>query len=338
MTKGVDGGWWKKTATLARKTVKGYNDNKEKIRMKKAKMIQEAIRIRMIEEKIVEIYDSDAIQSPVHLSIGQEAVAVGVCNGIQKSDKLFINYRGHAYYLARGGPLKDFFAELMGKATGISKGKAGSMHLACPEVNVMGASAVVGSTISHAVGASLADKIRANQNAVHVAVFGDGAMEQGVFFESLNFASLKDLNVLFICEDNGLAVHASMNERQAFDLRKVAKSFNIDYYNIEQGWNPYVVKRSVEKARKKTWKNTRPAIIRIKTYRYKEHVGPGDDFKCGYRDERELNEWKRKDPIINCWDNEQKYREEVKKEINDALEYAYNSPVPTKEELLKDVL
>ena len=121
-------------------------------------MFFEALRIRRVEERIIEMYPSDKIQSPVHLSIGQEAVAVGVVCGLSELDWLFINYRGHAYYLARKAPLKAFFAELMGKRTGLSKGKAGSMHLAAPSHGVMGASAIVASTISHAVGAGLAGK------------------------------------------------------------------------------------------------------------------------------------------------------------------------------------
>jgi len=118
-------------------------------------LFYQAMRIRLVEEKIIELYPSDLIQSPVHLSIGQEAVAVGVCANLNSDDWVFINYRGHAFYFAKGGPMPEFFAELMGKKDGQSKGKAGSMHMASPKQGIMGASAVVGSTISHAVGAAL---------------------------------------------------------------------------------------------------------------------------------------------------------------------------------------
>ena len=146
-------------------------------------LIFEALRIRLVEEKIIELYPSDQIQSPVHLSIGQEAVAVGVCANLELTDWVFINYRGHAFYLAKGGPLPEFFAELMGKVGGLSKGKGGSMHLAAPAQGVIGASALVASTISHAVGAALASKVKGENNRIFVANFGDGAMEQGTFFE-----------------------------------------------------------------------------------------------------------------------------------------------------------
>ena len=150
------------------------------IESKSEELFYQALRIRMVEEKIIEMYPSDAIQSPVHLSIGQEAVAVGVCEARDPQDWIFINYRGHAFYLAAKAQLDAFFAELMGKRTGICGGKGGSMHLAAPDFGVMGSSAVVGSTISHAVGAALASKIK-GETRIHIANFGDGATEQGVF-------------------------------------------------------------------------------------------------------------------------------------------------------------
>ena len=160
-------------------------------------LFYEALRIRLVEEKIIELYPSDIIQSPDHLSIGQEAVAVGVCSNLDRDDWILINYRGHAFYLAKGAPLPEFFAELMGKKNGQSKGKAGSMHMASPAQGVMGASAVVGSTISHAVGAALISKLK-KENTIFVTNFGDGALEQGALHESLNFASLYKTPVLFL--------------------------------------------------------------------------------------------------------------------------------------------
>jgi pyruvate dehydrogenase E1 component alpha subunit len=173
----------------------------------------------------------------VHLSIGQEAVAVGLCSQMKLDDWLFINYRGHAFYLAKGGPLPELFAELYGKRTGLSKGKAGSMHLAAPMQGVMGASAVVGSTISHAVGAALASKIR-GENRVFVTVFGDGATEQGTYHESLNFASLHNLPVLFLCENNGMSVDARIEERQSTEIEPRIRPFGIDTFkNLTEAVN-----------------------------------------------------------------------------------------------------
>jgi TPP-dependent pyruvate/acetoin dehydrogenase alpha subunit len=300
-------------------------------------LLYEALRIRMVEEKIIELYPSDQIQSPVHLSIGQEAVAVGVCSNLVKSDWVFINYRGHAFYLAKGGPLPEFFAELMGKVGGLSKGKAGSMHLASPEDGVIGASAVVASTISHAVGAALAAKIQGQKNRVFVSNFGDGAMEQGVFFESLNFAALHQLPVLFLCEDNGLAVHTPLSDRQAFNLEKLVETFGIHFFDISEGYNPERVSELSKKPIDIVREKQIPVFLRIKTARYKEHVGPGEDFSAGYRSEGEINEWKALDPLMNN-PSLDKFREEISAEINEALKFAYNSPVPTQEDLLTDVI
>jgi len=305
---------------------------------KRLDLLIAAYRIRLIEEKIIELYPSDCIQSPVHLSIGQEAVAVGVSSNLQLNDWIFLNYRGHAFYLAKGGPLDKFFAELMGKGTGISKGKAGSMHLSYPSRGIIGASAVVASTISHAVGAALAEKIKNSKEKIFVSLFGDGAMEQGVIHESLNFAKLYNVPILFLCEDNELAVHSPTSERQAFSIEKLISSYDIKYKSIEEGYDPEIVSIESSEIIDYVRENRSPAFLRIKTARYKEHVGPGEDFNAGYRKEEEMNLWKQKDPIILEEEKLLIHRKQILNEINDALSYAYNSPFPTKEDLLTDVI
>lgn len=299
-------------------------------------LIKDALRIRLVEEKIIELYPSDLIQSPVHLSIGQEAVAVGICANLNPEDWVFINYRGHAFYLAKGGPLPQFFAELMGRIDGLSKGKAGSMHLAAPKQGVIGASAVVASTISHAVGAALASKIKGERNRIFVANFGDGAMEQGVFFESLNFAALHNLPVLFLCEDNGLAVHTHLKDRQSFNLEKLISAFDINYTFIEEGYDPSKVMLNSKKVIDFVRSKQSPAFLRIKTARYREHVGPGEDFAAGYRSQSEMDLWKSKDPLLNL-KNFDDTKSLIKAEIEDAVKFAMNSPLPTRDELLTDV-
>jgi TPP-dependent pyruvate/acetoin dehydrogenase alpha subunit len=299
-------------------------------------LLFKALRIRLVEEKIIDLYPTDLIQSPVHLSIGQEAVAVGVCANLDLSDWVFINYRGHAFYLAKGGPLPQFFAELMGRIDGLSKGKAGSMHLAAPEQGVIGASAVVASTISHAVGAALASKIKGERNRIFVANFGDGAMEQGVFFESLNFAALHNLPVLFLCEDNGLAVHTHLKDRQSFNLEKLISAFDIDYTFIEEGYDPSKVMLDSKKVIDFVRSKQSPAFLRIKTARYREHVGPGEDFAAGYRSQAEMDLWKSKDPLLNL-KNFDDVKSLIKAEIEDAVRFAMNSSLPTRDELLTDV-
>mgnify|MGYP006080352713 CR=1 FL=1 len=304
---------------------------------KEEKLFYDALRIRLVEEKIIELYPYDKIQSPVHLSIGQEAVAVSLCSEIKVNDWLFINYRGHAFYLANGGPMPELFAELYGKKGGLSKGKAGSMHLADPSNGIIGASAVVASTISHAVGAALASKIR-GENRVFVAIFGDGATEQGVYHESLNFASLHGLQVLFLCENNELAVHASIEERQSYSLIKHANSYNINATKILQGYDVNILTNHFRKKLEYIRKNRRPALIEVKTCRYKEHVGPGEDFDAGYRDLKVVNNWKKNDPLIFNKKLIKKFTPLITNEINNAVDFAEKSPFPELNDLLTDVL
>jgi TPP-dependent pyruvate/acetoin dehydrogenase alpha subunit len=304
---------------------------------KEEKLFYEALRIRLVEEKIIDLYPSDKIQSPVHLSIGQEVVAVSLCSEIRDNDWLFINYRGHAFYLANGGPMPELFAELYGKKYGLSKGKAGSMHLAAPKNGIIGASAVVASTISHAVGAALASKIK-GENRVFVAIFGDGATEQGVYHESLNFASLHGLSVLFLCENNELAVHASLEERQSYSLIKHANSYDIDATKILEGYDINILTNHFCKKLEYIRKNSKPALIEVKTCRYKEHVGPGEDFDAGYRDLNIVNDWKKKDPLILNKKLIKKFTPLITEEIRDAVDFAEKSPVPGLDDLLTDVL
>lgn len=292
----------------------------------------------MVEESIIELYPSDLIQSPVHLSIGQEAVAVGVCANLKTDDWVFINYRGHAFYLAKDGPLPEFFAELMGRSTGLSKGKAGSMHLAAPQQGIVGASAVVAASIPHAVGAALASKIKGENTRVFVANFGDGAMEQGVFHESLNFASLHQLPVLFLCEDNGLAVHTHQGDRQAFDVAKLVSAYGVNYVELREGYDPESVAEVSKQALDLVRNSQTPVFLKIKTARYREHVGPGEDFHGGYRSEDDMASWKDKDPLNQDTDQIQQYRAEIQAEIESAVQFALNSPYPTEKELLADVL
>lgn len=303
-------------------------------------LLASALRIRLVEEEVIRLYPTDLIQSPVHLSIGQEAVAVGICAALGREDLIFPNYRGHSFFLARGGNLGHFFAELMGRQTGLSKGKAGSMHLADPLHNIMGASAIVASTISHAAGSALAERIKrgGSSNRLFVPVFGDGATEQGVFFETLNFTALHKLPVLFVMEDNSLAVHASISDRQAFSVRKVCDSFGIAYFEEESGFDPSLVASTAKRAITSIQTGGGPSLLRVTTMRYKEHVGPGEDFDSGYRQSTDLQAWRVLDPL----ENRNRFPEDVVtrilNEIAEAVDFALSSPVSQPDELLTDVL
>ena len=300
------------------------------------RLFRTALLIRLVEERIIELYPSDKIQSPVHLSIGQEAVAVGVCDGLRPDDLVFATYRSHGFYIAKGGRLDAMFAELYGRKGGISGGKAGSMHLAAPEVGLMGSSAVVASTIPHAVGAALSFK-RRGVNRLAVAVFGDGATEEGVYHESLNFAALMKVPVLFLCEDNGLAVHSHRPVRQAYRLAEHAASFGIASRRVEEGWDAMAVRQATLEAAARV-RAGEPFVLEIVTSRYKEHVGVGEDFHFNYRTKDSVDAWKGRDPLIVDAKLAEALRPELERKIAAAVAFAEASRAPGRAELLTDVI
>ena len=295
-----------------------------------------ALLIRRVEDRIIEIYPEDKVQSPVHLSIGQEAIAVGACAALKSDDWVFSSYRSHAYFIAKGGRLDAMFAELFGKFNGGSKGKAGSMHLTAPEVGLLGSSAVVATTIPHAVGAAYASKLNGD-GRVHLIAYGDGATEEGVYHECLNFAALHKLPVLFLCENNGLAIHSPITARQSYSICKHARSFGIAAQHIKEGYDILSVFNGVAPLVEAARRGEGPQLIEIETCRYKEHVGPNDDFHAGYRSEKHLREWQLKDPLIHDSARITQFQAAIEKEIDAAVEYAEQSPWPGPEELLSDV-
>ena len=207
-------------------------------------------RIRTIEEKIALIYPTDQIKSPVHLSIGQEAVTVGACAALLDTDIVFGTYRGHSLYLAKGGDLNGMMAELYGKSTGVAGGKGGSMHLVDINRGIMGMSAVVATTIPQAAGYAYAFKLR-KQNNIVVSFFGDGATEEGVFHETLNFAALKKLPMIFVCENNQYAVLSHQSERQSnSNITQRASVYGMHSEKIEQN-DAYVIYEKINWARKR---------------------------------------------------------------------------------------
>jgi TPP-dependent pyruvate/acetoin dehydrogenase alpha subunit len=289
----------------------------------------QALRIRMAEEKITEIYPSDRIQSPVHLSIGQEHHIAALMSQLHRSDQVYTSYRNHAVYLAKGGDMKKMFAELFGRSTGISGGKAGSMHLSCPEANMMGSSAIVASSFPHAAGAAYSFKML-KSGAIAVSVNGEGAMEEGVFHESLNFSALKALPVLFVIENNDLAIHSRQNARQSFSLEKLAAAYGIKYFKSPVGSDMRAVSSLSSEIAGMVRSSKQPAVYEILTCRYKSHVGVSEDYDKGYRDKSEIEKWKAIDPLINDTLLVSKFKERIDREIRDAVAYAENSPLPDK--------
>lgn len=299
--------------------------------------------IRRTEDEIARVYPSDVILSPIHLSIGQEAIPVGVCQALQPDDIVFGTYRSHALYLAKGGSLRGMLAELYGKATGVAKGKAGSMHLLDTAAGVMGASAVVGTTIPHAVGYALALAMREEPRVV-VSFFGEGAVEEGVFHESLNFAALKRLPVLFICENNGYAIHARQADRQAVaDVCAQSMAAGVPAERFPEMDIYAIYERACEVVNELRQGRCGPMLFECACYRWREHVGPSEDFMAGYRSRVEAEGWIAADqlPVVAqrlTTARRQQIEDEIESELSSAFQFAKDSPWPNDRELFTDLV
>ena len=259
-------------------------------------LLRNMLRIRMFEEKIVELYPEQEMKCPVHLCIGQEAIAAGVAAHLKKEDYVFSNHRGHGHCLAKGSSMKPLFAEFYGKATGCSKGKGGSMHLIDLENGIFGTSAIVGGGIPMGVGAALASSIKGEER-VTVIFFGDGAYDEGAFYESFNFAALKKLPVLFVCENNFYATNSHQSSRQpGCRISDAAAAFDAHGRCID-GNSVLEVFDAAGDAISAARGGTGPSLIEARTYRWKGHVGPDEDWTKGCRPEEELRFWKEQCPI-----------------------------------------
>ena len=305
------------------------------------RIYRDLFKIRRVEEEIIRIYPTDKIKSPVHLSIGQEAVSVGVCQVLKLEDVVFGTYRSHAMYIAKGGNLNEMIAELYGKITGCAKGKGGSMHLVDTKCGVMGTSAIVGTTIPLSVGYAYGLYYKGS-DAIVVSFFGDGAVDEGAFHESMNFAGLKKLPVLFVCENNFYAIHSYHLKRHHSDnLCQRAESYGVPSKKIK-GNNIFEIYDTVKEVSEDIRKGKGPFFIECETYRWKEHVGPGDDFHLGYRSEKEIDDWVKDDQLQNIRELinseiTQEIEASVEKEIKDAFSFAEQSSFPGYEELYTGV-
>ncbi len=311
-----------------------------------ARLYHSMLLIRRVEEKVAEIYHTDVIKSPVHLSIGQEAVASGVCDALGRDDFVSNTYRCHATYIAKGGDLNAMMAELYGKSGGCAGGKAGSMHLIDMTHGVMGASAVVGTTIPVATGYALALRRKAQKNKrslghqpVVTTIFGDGATEEGCFSESINFAALHKLPQIFICENNKLAIHEPIEKRWATDrICERMETYGLKTYRITDGDVFKIREITAEAAEFARNPDNPPVFIECFTYRYMEHVGPTEDLNEAYRDMDEYKKWRENDQIdrlaamLPAADKE-KIDKQVEEEIAAAQDFAESSPFPSDEEL-----
>ena len=250
--------------------------------------------IREAEDSIGKHYFDDEMKTPMHMSAGAEHISAGICEALQESDQVFGTYRSHALYLAKTMETDLFFGELYGRATGCAGGIAGSMHLSLPRKGCMPCSAIVASNISVAAGAAFAHRAK-KQGQVVVAFFGDGALEEGAFWESLNLVCMMRLPILFVCEDNGLAVHTFQTERQGFySITDIVERFDI---RVRESSTTDVetVNRLAQEAVTELRQGIGPWFIRFRYYRYLEHVGVSEDFKFGYRETFEADPWKQRD-------------------------------------------
>lgn len=310
-------------------------------------LLYNMLRIRKVEEKIVELYPEQEMRCPTHLSIGEEASAVGVCANLTKEDVVFGYHRSHAHYLAKGGDLKALMAELYGKVTGCSKGKGGSMHLIDTSVNFLGSTPILGGTIPLAVGAALSSKMQ-RKDTIAVAFFGDASVEEGIFHESLNFASLKKLPVLFICENNLYSVQTHLSARQPDrKIYSIGTAHAIESYQ-ENGYDVLKVYERVRQSVEKIRAGEGPIFLEFLTYRWREHCGPNYDLDLGYRSEAEFQNWYEKCPIKMCKEQLlidsilshtefEAMEEEIEVEIEEAVAFAKESPFPHKNELFHDL-
>jgi pyruvate dehydrogenase E1 component alpha subunit len=293
--------------------------------------------VRRVEEEVARIYPSDKIKSPVHLSIGQEAVSVGVCDVLRPEDVVSGSYRSHAAYLAKGGDLKAMMAELYGKDTGCARGKGGSMHMIDMAHNVLGTSAVVGTTIPIAMGFALALK-REGKGRVAVSFFGDGATEEGVFYESLNFATLHKLPILFVCENNLYAIHEPQSKRWAVpELRSRVGGFGLRFEQ-DREQDVLRIRSLAEDMVAGIRRGAGPALLEIRCYRWLEHVGPGEDYQAGYRSRDDLKPWQEGDQVKRLRGMLDAARVKVidaaiEREIAEAVAFAESSPVPAPDQL-----
>lgn len=235
-------------------------------------MMKKMILIRKTEEEIAKLYHEQEIKCPVHLSLGQEACAVGVCVNLTEKDYIFSNHRCHAHYLAKGGDLNAMIAELYGKETGCAKGWGGSMHLVDRKAGLMGSSSIVSGSIPIAVGAALAFKMR-KEDRVAVVFFGDGAAEEGVFYESMNFASMMKLPVVFVCENNFIAVETHIAMRQPDNISERGKVFGIVGQRVN-GQDVFEIYKAANEAVRMCRNDNGPALIECRTERWAKHVSP----------------------------------------------------------------
>ena len=306
------------------------------------------MRIRAVEEAIAARYGEQEMRCPVHLSIGQEAAAVGTCAALQPRDYALSTHRGHAHYLAKGGDLKAMLAEIYGKAPGCAGGKGGSMHLIDLSVNMLGCTPIVGGSLPVAVGVAFA-AAQQKRDSVTAVFFGEAATEEGVFFESVNFAALRKLPIVFVCENNGYSVYSPMSVRQPASRDRLAmtrgngcQAASCHGNDVDEVYA--LAAHAVEDARR----GGGPWFLEFETYRWREHCGPAFDNTIGYRAEEEFKQWQARCPVetfktrlLERGDvvpaDITRLERDIAEEIESAFAYAKAAPFPDARHLLSNL-
>src|SRR3972149_1849665 len=302
---------------------------------------RQMLRIRLFEEQVSQLYMSAKMPGLAHLYIGQEAVAVGVCEALRRDDYITSTHRGHGHCLAKGASVDRMFAELLGKEPGYCRGKGGSMHIADQETGNLGANAIVGGSTALATGAAMSAKMRGSKQ-VAVCFFGEGALGQGVLYEAMNMASLWQLPLLYVCEDNQHNEYTHYRETTAGDLKARAEAFGIKTESIA-GQDVGLVYTTTLPLVERSRQEEEPAFHICDTYRFHGHH-VGDINRSYYRSKKEEEEGKKRDPLkllaaklvrLKVADEKllSEIEKETKREIEEGARFALNAPYPDPSEV-----
>jgi TPP-dependent pyruvate/acetoin dehydrogenase alpha subunit len=299
------------------------------------------LKVRLTEETLAERYKQQEMRTPAHFGSGQEAVAVGVCHALRTNDVVFTHHRSHNHFLAKGGTTYELAAELYGRADGCSGGRGGSVHLTAPEVGFIASSAILGEMTAVAVGAALAFQMD-KSDRVAVTFFGEGAMDEGSFYESINYAAIKKLPVLFVCENNLYATESPLYVRQATgtDLCERVRAFKIQSERID-GNDVLEVFQTTQAVVERLRSREGPYFLECMTYRWREHVGPhfDHDLKRTYRSREEVEGWMARCPVTRSRERLLKsgiataaqldaWQDEMQKKVNTDIDRARAAPWP----------
>jgi pyruvate dehydrogenase E1 component alpha subunit len=300
-----------------------------------SEMLLKMYKIRLLEEEIEKLYRQGLVRGGIHFYIGEEAVAVGACSAIETTDYVISTHRGHGHCVAKGGNLNEMMAELLGRETGYCKGRGGSMHLAAVNIGLLSCSGIVGGGIPMSAGAAFSSQYRGTKQ-VTLSFFGDGASNQGSFHETLNLAAVWKLPVVFICENNLFGITVPVSKSTSVkDIADRAAAYGIPGH-IADGMDVLNVHEAVRKAVDRARNGYGPSLVECKTYRFKGHWV---DDPVVYRTEKEVAEWRKKDPILTFRKKllaEDEFSEadldnlkkQAEKEIAAAVDFAQNSPFP----------